>query len=59
MATTNPKAKAPEPKAAPAPEPRIVPVGGIVANTEVLGKDIDTRMAALLKDHQAMGARPK
>ncbi len=24
-----------------------------------LGKDIDARMAALLKDHQRMGARPK
>jgi hypothetical protein len=25
----------------------------------VLGEDIDTRMDALLKDHQRMGARPK
>lgn len=31
----------------------------IPADREVLNKDIDARMAALLKDHQAMGARPK
>lgn len=60
MATTKTTEKAPEaPKPAAEPEPRIVPVGGIVADTEVLGKDIDARMAALLKDHQRMGARPK
>lgn len=28
-------------------------------DAEILGKSIDERMAALLKDHQAMGARPK
>lgn len=36
------------------------PVGGIVAeDIEVLEGDIDSRMKALLKDHQKMGARPK
>ena len=29
------------------------------ADREVLDKGIDARMKALLKDHQAMGARPK
>ena len=29
------------------------------ADRAVLDKDIDSRMKALLKDHQAMGARPK
>ena len=35
-------------------------VGGIAAeDLEVLEGDIDSRMAALLKDHQRMGVRPK
>lgn len=29
------------------------------ADREVLNQSIDDRMAALLKDHQAMGVRPK
>lgn len=29
------------------------------ADRDVLNKDIDARMKALLKDHQEMGARPK
>ena len=43
------------------PEPGSTRTGVDVvpADTEVLGKDIDARMAALLKDHQRMGARPK
>lgn len=38
------------------------PAGGITIDqkdAEVLEGDIDSRMAALLKDHQDMGARPK
>ncbi len=55
MATTKMgKDAAPEPKAPTPPEPPEP-----AADTDVLSKDIDTRMAALLKDHQAMGARPK
>ena len=54
MATTSmgkqPAEKAPEPKPEPKPEP---------TPAEVLSGDIDSRMAALLKDHQRMGARPK
>jgi hypothetical protein len=37
-------------------------VGGIVIGPEerkVLEGDVDSRLAALLKDHQASGARPK
>jgi hypothetical protein len=54
-----PKAAA---KAAPEPEreSRIVQPGGIHADDlEVLAQPIDDRMAALLKDQQDMGARPK
>jgi hypothetical protein len=49
-------------KAAPEPEreSRIVQPGGIHADDlEVLAQPIDDRMAALLKDQQDMGARPK
>jgi hypothetical protein len=36
------------------------PAGGIAADDlAVLEGDIDSRMAALLKDHQEMGSRPK
>ncbi len=42
-------AKKPEPKDEPKPEP----------TPAAPPQDIDSRMAALLKDHQAMGARPK
>ena len=36
------------------------PAGGIAAeDLEVLNQPIDDRMAALLKDHQEMGSRPK
>ena len=38
------------------------PAGGIAISPEeqkVLDGSIDSRMKALLKDHQAMGARPK
>ena len=54
------KTEAKEPKAAAKPEPRVIMPGGIHAeDLEVLDKPIDDRMAALLKDHQDMGARPK
>lgn len=37
-----------------------IPAGGIAADDlAVLDQPIDDRMAALLKDHQRMGARPK
>jgi hypothetical protein len=44
-----------------APEPGTTRTGVDIlpADRAVLDKDIDTRMKALLKDHQAMGARPK
>lgn len=45
--------------AEPAPGETRTGVDVIPADREVLGKDIDARMAALLKDHQRMGARPK
>ena len=43
------------------PEPGTTRTGVDIlpADREVLDKDIDSRMKALLKDHQAMGARPK
>ena len=45
---------------APEPAPADAPVGGIAAeDLHVLEGDVDSRMAALLKDHQKMGARPK
>ena len=51
---TTPKAPPPE------PEPRLVPPGGFGdQDLSALEGDIDSRMKALLKDHQAMGARPK
>ena len=57
---TEPKAKSPSDKAiGRAPDQ---PAGGITIDekdAEVLEGDIDSRMAALLKDHVAMGARPK
>ena len=59
---TKPKKEAADKPAKPVaePEPRIVMPGGIHAeDLEVLDKPIDDRMAALLKDHQDMGARPK
>jgi hypothetical protein len=52
-------------KEAPKPTPaeNTSPVSRIVEGREfdpaVLNGDIDQRMAALLKDHQEMGARPK
>lgn len=56
---TKTEAKA-EAKAAPEPEPRIVMPGGIHADDlETLNQPIDDRLAALLKDHQEMGSRPK
>ena len=44
-----------------APEPGTTRTGVDIlpADLEVLQKPIDDRMAALLKDHQDMGARPK
>jgi len=56
------KAKSTEDKeAAKAPEPGTTRTGVDIlpADLEVLNKPIDDRMAALLKDHQDMGARPK
>jgi len=54
------------PKTEEAKEPidhiRNIPAGGIAISeedAETLEKPIDDRMAALLKDHQRMGARPK
>ena len=39
---------------------RPMPAGGIATeDLTVLEGDIDSRMKALLKDHQDMGARPK
>ena len=50
----------PKPLADPERESRIVQPGGIHADDlEVLEGDIDSRLDALLKDHQDMGARPK
>lgn len=60
--TAAPKAAAPAPAPAPAKQTTkpFIPAGGIAAeDLEVLSKPIDDRMAALLKDHQRMGARPK
>lgn len=56
--------KAPAPNATSAPtqdgDRRELPVGGIKPDAAaVLSGDIDSRMKALLKDHQDMGARPK
>lgn len=61
MATKKPTKKTETaPEDAPDPEPRIVQPGGIHADDlAVLQQPIDDRMAALLKDHQAMGVRPK
>ena len=43
------------------PEPGTIRTGVDIlpADRAVLQEDIDTRMAALLKDHQEMGVRPK
>ena len=53
----------PEVKAPTATPPqRSDVVGGVTIGPkelETLNQPIDDRMAALLKDHQAMGARPK
>ena len=59
MATKTKTTEAPKaPKKAPEPESRIVQPGGIHADDlEVLTQPIDDRMAALLKDHERMGAR--
>lgn len=59
MATKKPtKDEAAEP-AAPEPGTTRTGVDILPADREVLDKGIDARMKALLKDHQAMGARPK
>lgn len=50
-------AKKPEPKATPDPDP-FRPKKAPVVEPDPNG-DIDQRMAALLKDHQRMGSRPK
>jgi hypothetical protein len=44
-----------------APEPGTTRTGVDIlpADREILNQSIDDRMAALLKDHQEMGARPK
>ena len=47
---------------APTPAANTSPISAALegkARDPKLGNDIDSRMAALLKDHQAMGARPK
>ena len=62
MATKTKKTDTKTEEAAPEPatEPRIVMPGGIAAeDLAVLDQPIDDRMAALLKDHQEMGSRPK
>jgi hypothetical protein len=62
MAAKKTKTEDAAPKAAAEPqrESRIVQPGGIHADDlEVLSQPIDDRMAALLKDQQDMGARPK
>lgn len=65
MAAKKPKTKAAE-VAPPASEPVVqrestsVPAGGIAISEKdaaVLSGDIDSRMKALLKDHEEMGAR--
>ena len=43
----------------PAPGQTRTGVDILPHDAEILTKPIDDRMAALLKDHQAMGARPK
>ena len=55
------EAEAKTEKAAGTPEPGTTRSGVDIlpADLEVLSKPIDDRMAALLKDHQRMGARPK
>lgn len=57
--TTKDEAVGAEPAAAPEPGTTRTGVDILPADREVLDKDIDARMKALLKDHQAMGARPK
>lgn len=62
MAAKKTKTDAPkaEKVAAPRPVNKSAIVGGIAisdAESEILTKPIDDRMAALLKDHERMGAR--
>jgi hypothetical protein len=64
MATTkmgpDKKAKTEAKAVAKSVEPVESNVGGIAAaDLDVLDGSIDSRMKALLKDHQKMGARPK
>lgn len=54
-----PKKKAEETPDTPEPGQTRTGVDVPEADREVLSKDIDARMKALLKDHQRMGARPK
>jgi hypothetical protein len=60
MATKKAEAK-PKVSESEAPEPGTTRTGVDIppADRAVLQQDIDSRMAALLKDHQAMGVRPK
>jgi hypothetical protein len=60
MAKTAKAEKTETAKAEKVPEQKSAIVGGIAAeDLEVLEGSIDDRMAALLKDHQEMGVRPK